>query len=119
MLSEVPEAWVDCGALLTTVEYPYAEGGLRELPFYLYIVTNLIFRGVDMDNSEAQEFINSLAGAQEECVAIATPTYSCEPVKTCGEMASREEADYHLEICGNTRLDRNNDGVPCESTSWK
>jgi deoxyribonuclease-1 len=30
-------------------------------------------------------------------------------------MSSCAEARYHLEQCGNGRLDRDNDGIPCES----
>lgn len=51
-------------------------------------------------------------------VPTSVPTsspYSCASKKTCTEMASCEEAYYHLNTCGNGSLDRNNDGVPCES----
>lgn len=41
--------------------------------------------------------------------------YSCSPRKTCGQMTSCEEARFHLEQCGNGRLDRDKDGIPCES----
>lgn len=41
--------------------------------------------------------------------------FSCEPKKTCGEMASCEEAKFHLNTCGNTGLDRDGDGTPCAS----
>lgn len=41
--------------------------------------------------------------------------FSCSTRKTCGQMSSCEEARYHLTQCGNTRLDRDHDGVPCES----
>jgi hypothetical protein len=41
--------------------------------------------------------------------------FSCEEKKTCGQMTSCEEAKYHLTICGNKKLDRDNDNVPCES----
>lgn len=34
--------------------------------------------------------------------------------KTCGQMSSCEEAKFQL-ACGNTRLDGDKDGVPCES----
>ena len=34
--------------------------------------------------------------------------------RTCGEMVSCEQAKQALK-CGNTKLDRDNDGVPCES----
>lgn len=45
----------------------------------------------------------------------ATAAYSCSTRKTCGQMASCAEAKFHLNECGNGRLDRDNDGVPCES----
>ena len=44
-----------------------------------------------------------------------TRIYSCTVRKTCSDMESCEEAYYHLNICGNTRLDRDKDGIPCEN----
>jgi len=41
--------------------------------------------------------------------------FNCSPRKDCGTMASCEEAYYHLNTCGNERLDRDKDGIPCES----
>ncbi len=41
--------------------------------------------------------------------------YSCSPRKTCGQMSSCAEARFQLEQCGNSRLDRDKDGIPCES----
>lgn len=42
--------------------------------------------------------------------------YSCDDGKRyCKEMRSCEEAKYHLEQCGLSRLDRDKDGIPCES----
>lgn len=41
--------------------------------------------------------------------------FRCQPKKTCGEMVSCEEAKFHLLTCGNTRLDRDGDGIPCTS----
>ena len=34
--------------------------------------------------------------------------------RTCGQMANCEQAKQAL-VCGNKRLDRDKDGVPCES----
>ncbi len=42
-------------------------------------------------------------------------TFTCSPRKKCSEMASCEEAYFHLRECDDQRLDRNKDGVPCES----
>lgn len=44
----------------------------------------------------------------------ASSKYSCSR-KTCGQMSNCEEARFQLEQCGNRRLDRDNDGIPCES----
>ena len=41
--------------------------------------------------------------------------FSCSQRKTCGQMASCAEAEYHLLQCGNSRLDRDGDGIPCEA----
>lgn len=39
----------------------------------------------------------------------------CGQKKTCGEMKNCEEAKFYLRYCGLKQLDRNRDGVPCES----
>ena len=44
-----------------------------------------------------------------------TSRYSCTPKKTCSQMSSCEEAYFHLRECGNKSLDRDKDGIPCES----
>ena len=44
----------------------------------------------------------------------ADSSFSCSPRKTCGQMTSCAEAEYHLRQCGNARLDGDSDGVPCE-----
>jgi len=43
------------------------------------------------------------------------PQFSCEDKRNCGSMVSCEEAYYHLNTCGNKRLDNDKDGIPCES----
>ena len=41
--------------------------------------------------------------------------YRCGSRKTCRQIASCEEAYYLLHHCGLSRLNRNSDGIPCES----
>ena len=43
------------------------------------------------------------------------PSFSCSPRKNCGDMSSCAEARFHLTQCGRGGLDRDKDGVPCES----
>lgn len=43
-------------------------------------------------------------------------SWSCQPRKTCGKIRSCEEAEWYLENCSwGGKLDRDNDGRPCES----
>lgn len=41
--------------------------------------------------------------------------YSCSNTPYCTEMSSCEEAEFYYFECGLDRLDRDNDGIPCES----
>ncbi|SEH07248.1 ricin-type beta-trefoil lectin domain protein [Candidatus Venteria ishoeyi] len=43
------------------------------------------------------------------------PVYNCPAEKQCTQMTSCEEAKFHFSNCGNSKLDRDNDGIPCES----
>jgi hypothetical protein len=40
--------------------------------------------------------------------------YSCDEREYCSQMTSCEEAKYFIRNCPNTKMDGNNDGVPCE-----
>jgi endonuclease YncB( thermonuclease family) len=41
--------------------------------------------------------------------------FTCGSKTTCKQMTSCSEARFYLEKCGLNRLDRDNDGIPCES----
>lgn len=41
--------------------------------------------------------------------------FTCGSKRFCGQMNSCEEAMFYLRKCGVRRLDRDNDGIPCES----
>ena len=38
----------------------------------------------------------------------------CEHKHKCSQMKSCKEAYFYLEVCGVKKLDRDNDGIPCE-----
>ncbi len=44
-----------------------------------------------------------------------TSRFSCDGKIHCSQMTSCEEATYYIQHCPNTKMDGNNDGVPCES----
>jgi len=41
--------------------------------------------------------------------------YTCDGRTYCSQMTSCEEATFFINNCHDTKMDGNNDGVPCES----
>jgi len=41
--------------------------------------------------------------------------FNCSTLKRCNAMSSCAEAKFQLQQCGNTQIDGNHDGVPCEA----
>lgn len=44
----------------------------------------------------------------------ASPTFTCDGRTHCSHMRSCAEATYFIKHCPNTKMDGDNDGVPCE-----
>jgi endonuclease YncB( thermonuclease family) len=47
--------------------------------------------------------------------ATTAQAFECGSKTYCREMVSCDEAKFHLESCGLTRLDGDGDGIPCEA----
>ena len=65
----------------------------------------------------ASDFSNSNAmKTLEKAKALAEPksVYTCDGREHCSQMTSFEEAKYFIEHCPNTKMDGDNDGIPCE-----
>lgn len=43
--------------------------------------------------------------------------FRCDGRQHCSEMTSREEAEFFIRNCPNTKMDGDNDGIPCERDS--
>jgi hypothetical protein len=52
------------------------------------------------------------AGSPDRGAGLA---FTCDGRTRCAEMHSCEEAKFYLEHCPNTKMDGDQDGVPCES----
>jgi cold shock CspA family protein len=44
-----------------------------------------------------------------------SPKFKCDGRQYCNQMTSREEAEYFIRNCPNTKMDGDFDGVPCEN----
>jgi hypothetical protein len=42
------------------------------------------------------------------------PNYKCDGRSHCSQMTSCEEATFFINNCPDTKMDGNNDGIPCE-----
>lgn len=54
------------------------------------------------------------SGARLRTVSRNTADFSCGSKRYCREMTSCDEALFHLQTCGLTSMDGDQDGVPCE-----
>lgn len=54
-------------------------------------------------------------GKRSMIIKETSTSFQCRGKKTCKQMQSCSEARFYLTQCGLTRLDRDKDGIPCES----
>lgn len=52
---------------------------------------------------------------QERLTRPVRVSFKCDRRQYCSQMSSYEEAKYFLKNCPNTKMDGDNDGIPCES----
>lgn len=58
--------------------------------------------------------VNPTVNSQPTAPVVAMPSFSCDGRQHCSQMKSCEEATYFIQHCPNTKMDGNNDGIPCE-----
>lgn len=44
-------------------------------------------------------------------------SFTCDDRQHCSQMTSRAEAEFFIQNCPNTKMDGDNDGIPCENDS--
>lgn len=61
------------------------------------------------DTSTSTSILNPISTSQPS-----SPSFACDGRQHCSQMTSCAEATYFLQHCPNTKMDGNNDGIPCE-----
>lgn len=69
---------------------------------------------VDDDTNSASMVSTNTPTPVPAAAITATSTFSCDGRKHCSQMTSCAEATYFIQHCPNTKMDGNNDGIPCE-----
>lgn len=74
-------------------------------------MTTPAFAAADKDDSKKTVKTNN----QDKDKDTSGKSYSCGSKSRCDQMTTCEEAKYYLQTCKIGSLDRDKDGVPCES----
>ena len=59
--------------------------------------------------------LNSFLVAERKTRDATSAVYVCRAKRYCGQMSNCQEVNFYLQQCGVSSLDRDRDGVPCES----
>ncbi|MCP4323828.1 MAG: excalibur calcium-binding domain-containing protein [Alteromonadales bacterium] len=60
------------------------------------------------------ELLTASTKTVSEPVDFHESNYTCDGRQHCSQMSSCEEATFFIQNCPNTKMDGDNDGVPCE-----
>ncbi|MBY6186498.1 excalibur calcium-binding domain-containing protein [Marinobacter hydrocarbonoclasticus] len=80
--------------------------------YFFYSQKSITF----MDGAHEHSLITPAAVKDEVEHHMAT-RFICDGRQYCSEMTSREEAEFFLLHCPDTRMDGDHDGIPCENDS--
>jgi hypothetical protein len=61
--------------------------------------------------------LTQVQGAPANSLVQPAEKFVCDGRQHCGQMRSRAEAEFFLRNCPNTKMDGDNDGIPCENDS--
>jgi hypothetical protein len=87
---------------------PLAEVKAEQSP--LSKITDKVKSFFHNDSNSEQADAAPTAGAEEQHSQI----YVCDGRTYCSQMTSCEEATFFINNCPDTKMDGNNDGIPCE-----
>lgn len=77
----------------------------------------LCFAGYRFLNSSQPVTVTTPALSARQQVQTENHNFKCDGRQHCSQMTSRAEAEFFIRNCPNTKMDGDNDGVPCENDS--
>lgn len=72
---------------------------------------------VDLEASSTSSSVANPAVTSQPVLtaqSVVAPSFACDGRRHCSQMTSCAEATYFIQHCPNTKMDGNNDGIPCE-----
>ena len=86
--------------------------------FSITVVLAIALFGYQKLSSKVDRYSPS-SNAEPKIIEQISPTaaFSCDGRQYCGQMNSRAEAVYFIQNCPETKMDGDDDGIPCENDS--
>lgn len=81
----------------------------------LIVIAGLAWYGYTRYQAAAHRSDNESVPASQLGAMESASTFKCDGRTHCSQMTSCTEATYFIEHCPNTKMDGDDDGVPCES----
>jgi predicted negative regulator of RcsB-dependent stress response len=66
---------------------------------------------------EKHDLVGKSIQTNQEPTVHAESRFQCDGRQYCSQMTSREEAEFFVRNCPNTKMDGDHDGIPCENDS--
>ncbi|WP_460804632.1 excalibur calcium-binding domain-containing protein [Microbulbifer agarilyticus] len=105
------------------VHWQDAKGPFKLQLLGLFVILGVAYTngGLVLPNSVSSSFSSLNILNSHDSVAsssnLANHRFKCDGRQHCSQMNSREEAIFFIRNCPNTKMDGDNDGVPCENDS--
>ena len=71
----------------------------------------------NQEKTSGLEHRENSTGQTSEIIKVASAHFKCDERQYCSQMTSREEAEFFIKNCPDTKMDGDRDGVPCENDS--
>jgi cold shock CspA family protein len=92
-----------------TYRPPYKKSGYRFIPVLLVVAVVSILSKFGNQNISSGQSVLPMAEPPKP-----TQHFQCQGKVHCSQMTSYEEAEFYLQNCPGTKMDGDNDGIPCE-----
>ena len=83
---------------------------MKKIILIIFILTGWLGNYIYYNNISISQL-----GSLESEQTLNNNSFECDGRTYCSQMTSCQEATYFINNCPNTKMDGNNDGVPCES----
>lgn len=78
----------------------------------IFAITAFLFQHLDFGTSKQTPQTQFTQNPTKE---ITIQQFTCDGRQHCSQMTSRAEAEFFIKHCPDTKMDGDNDGIPCEN----